>query len=539
MNASILMRLALAVEMGTNEDLTLVREPKDSDDTGTGSGDSDDSEQGDESEQGDGSGDSEQGDEQGESGEGESGESGEEDGDEQGGDSGGSGDSEGESGEGDSGEGESGEGESGEGESGKGGDDEATGNGDGGGDSEGGEGYTDGGSSPSDPSGADKEGPQGAGGHCDLGEDPQAFLEGLLEAMSALEPGESPLLDNSEAMAQVVEELREDDCKPGEAVWRPYDEAADEIVKPRGDKRLADQYRKDAKILTAAMRTMFRRRFLQNRHPQVVHGVRKGIGLSQERMVRTWVEVQSGLKPSAPDYDEIESDAPTIAVAVVGDESGSMQGRPAQAAATAMIALAEAFDSLGCPVMCCGPRNGRGYSGNSMAADQAALENIGQELRLNGSYHRHHASRIDLFKDWDESFRQCKDRFGSYTATGGTPLSDGIQYALRALNERPERFRIVVVLTDGEPDYSHTPVVRRQIRLAREAGIHVIGIGIEGAEYSVPALFPDNHIVVEDLQQLPKKMLGVVQNIVFPKAAKKAKFDGKAGRGKSRKARRF
>ena len=476
MFGSILMRLAIASETGTNEDLTLVREPKDDD--GTGNGDED-------------------GDEQGE---GESGESGDEDG-------------EGES-EGDS----------------EGGDD-ATGNGDGG-DSEGGEGYTDGDSGPSDPS---KEGPEGAGGHSDLGDDPKAFLEGLLSALQNMD--ESPVLDGSKALAEVVESLREDDCQKGEAVWRPYNEAADEVIKPRADKVLADMYRKDAKLLTAAMRTMFRRRFLQNRHPTEVHGVKKGIGLSQERLVATWVEVQSGLKPSAPDYDEIEASAPTLAVAVVGDESGSMQGRPAQAAATAMIALAESFDSLGCPVMCCGPRNGRRTTGEY--ADEAFLEGVGESVNNSSTYHRHHSSRIDLFKDWHESFRQCKDRFGSYTASGGTPLSDGIQYALRALNERTERFRVVVVLTDGEPDYSHTPVVRRQIRLAREAGIHVIGVGIEGAEYSVPALFPDNHIVVEDLQQLPKRMMAAVEGIVFPKKAKKAKFDGKAKRAKARKPRRF
>ena len=348
---------------------------------------------------------------------------------------------------------------------------------------------------------------------------------------------DSPILDGSKALAEVVAECRDDDILKGEAVWRPYNEAGDEVIKPRGDKRLADQYRKDAKILTAAMRTMFRRRFLQNRHPTEVHGVKKGIGLSQERLVATWVEVQSGLKPSAPDYDEIEASAPTLAVAVVGDESGSMQGRPAQAAATAMLAIAESFDSLGCPVMCCGPRNGR--RATSESADHAFLEGVGESVNTSSTYHRHRSSRIDLFKDWHESFRQCKDRFGSYTASGGTPLSDGIQYALRALNERTERFRVVVVLTDGEPDYSHTPVVRRQIRLAREAGIHVIGVGIEGAEYSVPALFPDNHIVVEDLQQLPKRMMAAVEGIVFPKKAKKAKFDGKAKRAKARKPPRF
>ena len=372
-----------------------------------------------------------------------------------------------------------------------------------------------------------------AGGHSDLGDDPEgmddAFLQNLLDGLE--NPDSAGLKDNNEAMSEATESCRDDSCEAGEAVWRPYDEKADTVAKPRGDKARADHYRKAARVLTAALKTQFRRKFLQARDPREQHGVKRGRDLSERRLVESFIEIKSNVVPTRPDYRIEERQDVSLAIAVVGDESGSMWGEPAAAAATAMIALAESFDALGAPVMCCGPRNGGNSSNYNQ--DYYAQEAIGAEMAVNGNYHRFHGSRIDLFKDWDESFRQCKDRFGAYKAAGSTPLSDGIQYALRALNERTERYRVVIVLTDGCPD--NPAVVKRQIRLAREAGIFVVGVGIQGAEYYVPQLFPDHHIVVPSLDALPKRMMEVVGNIVFPKRSRKAALDG--GRKRQRASR--
>ena len=74
-------------------------------------------------------------------------------------------------------------------------------------------------------------------------------------------------------------------------------------------------------------------------------------------------------------------------------------------------------------------------------------------------------------------------------ATGGTPMADGVQFGMQALSDRPERHRVLFVLTDGEPDWEHRGVMRRQIRLAREAGIEVVGIGIDSGCYGVTQTF--------------------------------------------------
>jgi hypothetical protein len=371
-----------------------------------------------------------------------------------------------------------------------------------------------------------------AGGHDDQGE----FAEAMIDGLKA--PETAGLKDNNSALEDATNNCRaDDDCESGERVWRPYDASLDTVAKPKGNREQSERMRKAAAVICAAFRTQFRRRFLQAKNPRIRHGVRRGRDLSEERLVESYVEILSGVRPSRPDYKiEAEEDV-SIAIGVVVDQSGSMHGREQHAAAVSMIAIAEAFDSLNAPVMCCGPRNGgRGTRGgrDTFSEDYYAEDNAGGSCeRPDGNYHRHSGVRIDLFKDWNESFKQCKDRFSAVQATGSTPLSDGVQFALQELSTRPERHRVIIVLTDGSPD--QPAVVRRQIRLAKEAGIIIVGIGISGAEYYLPQLFPEHHIVVHDLTMLPKRMMEVIGAIIFPKTAKKANLDGKIGNARQRR----
>jgi len=383
----------------------------------------------------------------------------------------------------------------------------------------------------------DRDGPTGAGGNVALGDkqdgethDWAAMADALREGMEAGNPG---TVDSGKALQAAVEGERDDHCEDGEAVWRPYDPEADRVVKPRGNTAQAEALRKRARTLTAALRASFRRKFLQYRDPKVTHGVKRGKDLSERRLVESFVEIKSGINPTRPDYRiEAQRDV-SLAVAVVGDESGSMYGQELIAASTAMIAIAEAFDSLGSPVMCCGPRDGGSginWSGHhDRAGDRYDRDRLGVTQADTAQYHREWPIVMDLFKDWDEPFRSCKRRFAAYSATGSTPLSDGIQYALDSISDRPERHRIVLVLTDGEPN--NPWVVRRQIRLAKEAGVTVIGVGISDGCHRVPGLFPDHHVKVSDLSELPKRMIAAVEEIVFPKTGgKRVALDGQIKR---------
>jgi len=497
-------------------------ETKEGDDAGDGDGDPTDGDSG--SEKGEdtdseGDGDAEgkgssDGDEDTEGDESESGESGED------GDS----DSEGaKSGEGD-GDGESGSQDGSEGEDEAGKTDTYT-------DDRGITGKADKGASSTDPTDSETEGggERQAGGHSDQGDSeapnlPADFAEKVAEAMGNEQVG-SGLLDNNEAMSQAMNnEYDKEDCYEGEQVWRPYCPEYDDvsIVKPRNTEarmRQAKSLRASVKNEIAVIRARLRTKFLSARTPKVVHGLRNGDALSTRRMVQTMTEINLGREPTRPDYKTYHKPDCSLAVAVVIDESGSMCSSRIDAA-RAMLAIAEPLESLGAPVLCIGSRDGHYVGGGG-----------GYDANGNPRFHRNSGVRIDVFKDWNEPLRRCLPRFACTRAEGSTPLSDGIQYAMQTLSARSERHRIIMVVTDGCPN--NPRVVRRQIRLAAAAGITIIGVGIDYGCDAVVDLFP-THVAVHNIKDLPTSMINVLDNIVFPRKAKKVELDGKFGRVKRR-----
>ena len=138
--------------------------------------------------------------------------------------------------------------------------------------------------------------------------------------------------------------------------------------------------------------------------------------------------------------------------------------------------------------------------------------------------------KYDVFKDWDEDMRikRVVSRFSAYKADGGTPLSDGVAFALESISQRPERHRCIVVLTDGCPN--NASVMRYLVRKAREAGIVIIGVGIgKGMEITLKALYPDNYVAVDNLTDLAPALVSQIEGVVFPtRGGKKVDLGGKA-----------
>ncbi len=370
----------------------------------------------------------------------------------------------------------------------------------------------------------------GAGGHCDSGSarDDRAIAQALLQAIENNE--DSGLADNNGALGNALEELRDkdQDCEAGERPWRPYDREFDtvELVQTRsGDKDVARRISNSVKKEVAAIRSRLRSKFLQNRAPRTIHGVQNGRGLSERRLVQSMVEVRAGSRPTRPDYTKVRKPDCSLAVAIVLDESGSMSSHLGDAS-RAMAAIAEPLDAVGAPVMALGFRDG---GGRNHPSHDEMYDSNGQMI-----FHRYSGIRIDVFKQWDEKWRKVMPRIARTRATGGTPMSDGIQYALQGLSDRTERHRVMLVITDGYPNGGHAEVMRRQIRIAREAGIAIVGIGIDGGCEAVGHHF-DLSVQCHTLSELPKKLLDVLEEIVFPSQSKAATFDGKMKQLKGRR----
>jgi hypothetical protein len=356
---------------------------------------------------------------------------------------------------------------------------------------------------------------KGAGGNAADRDDDEGDIN--LDALrDALRNGENALMDNAEALREAIwGDESGDDSEQHEQVWRPERPDLDRVVRPRGDFATARLMREQARELASAITAQFRRKFLAARRPKPFHGVRYGRGLSERRLVDTMVEIKSGIRPTRPDYTIHKGMDTSLAIAVVGDQSGSMSGRPAHYAAMAMLALADSFESMGSPVMCCGVRDGR--SSRNWEHSEGVVTDLPSGGRITYSRADWQQVTYDVFKDWHEPMRNKRvvSRFSAYKADGGTPLSDGVAFALESISERPERHRVIVVLTDGMPNNSAT--MRYLVRKAREAGVTVVGVGIGYGMNSVKELYPDKNVVVENIKDLPRELLTQIESIVFPR----------------------
>lgn len=330
------------------------------------------------------------------------------------------------------------------------------------------------------------------------------------------------LLDNNSALGTVVEaeveaeERREGGVKQGEDVWRPYEPGLDEVrvVEPsRAGKdhdrdvarALYDSVRKETSYLRARLRMILRAMEMID----VVHGLPKG-KLSNRRLVNAKLALRDRQIPRDVFMQKSEQLDTSIAAAVVMDESGSMDRR-LKDATRVMCAITEPLDALGCPVQVTGFRDGNRSRGHMHDADSGRRD-----------YHRYHGIVHDVFKGFDEPLRACMWRFANTIATGGTPMADGIQFGLDSLNRRSEGHRILFVVTDGEPNYSHRPIIARQIRLAKEAGIHIVGVGLGHGAQGVTTLF-DDHVWTDKIEDMPKALIAKINQIVDTRVSKRGR----------------
>ena len=329
----------------------------------------------------------------------------------------------------------------------------------------------------------------------------------LLEAFESGLTGN--LLDSSSALTQELAQAHKKEekaQKKNERPYRPYTTAEDRIImqtSTEADRAAVAKVLKSVKSVTSYLRAHMKLMFRALDNVGRAYGVPKGQRLSERDLVDTVACVRGGADPRrAFMEEELEVDT-SIAAALVLDESGSMS-YISVITRQGLLAVCESMDNLGAKVRVAGFQSGGGV--------HIADEDCRDYSRMS-QYHRSEGVNHHIFKKFDERFDIIKGRFNSLRASGGTPMSDGIQLALDSLNTRKEAHKIVFVFTDGCPDGGHEGVIRGQCRRATEAGVLVIGVGLgEGASY-VEHTFPDS-VYAENLTKLPNLLVAKVRDLV-------------------------
>ncbi|MBK1699948.1 VWA domain-containing protein [Thiococcus pfennigii] len=122
------------------------------------------------------------------------------------------------------------------------------------------------------------------------------------------------------------------------------------------------------------------------------------------------------------------------------------------------------------------------------------------------------AARVTRLVRHGQSPRACAGAFVQ-SARGGTPMAQALWYAAADLLARREARRMLIVLTDGEPDDRSEAL--RLLGLARQAGIEAVGVGI-GVD--VRHLFP-SAIEVSEARDLKGALFGVAERLLLGAAA--------------------
>lgn len=353
-----------------------------------------------------------------------------------------------------------------------------------------------------------EKGGNGAGGG--VSKTPQTLLDQIKDLFNNGLGAE--LLDNNTAMEQAIaDKIKEIESTlmPGEKPYVVGDITYDEINFVREGssskgyaQNLVDQVREQTNYLRSSLRQMVRA--MEHTHTQ--HGVRRGNFLSNRTMVDTVISMKNNKVPQRAFFNKDDQIDTSIACAICLDQSGSMSGSLTEATKM-LIALTEPIDSIGGKVLAYGFRNHwHRYVGSHPE-----------------SSHRHednHPLTYDVFKSWNERFVTVKGRFAHTVADGSTPMADGIQFGLDSIKVRPEKHRILFVLTDGEPNYGHTPVIQWQQRVAKEMGIHIVGVGWGRDAQSVKTLYKDN-VWCQNVEDVPSALVFKLRSLLKERVRRK------------------
>lgn len=325
----------------------------------------------------------------------------------------------------------------------------------------------------SDPQQGEDEASPGSGESMEL-DLPPNFLELAQEILSQ----DGAAMDAAAAFEAAFKDERDRehtdrqrDVKDGEQPYIPH-RIPVTFVNLKDNSGDASRLLDAVKSETVALRSKLRTLVLAQEMADTVFGVHKGRGLSARHLVDTKAALMQGDSPTSAYWDRTEGEEVSTAVCMILDTSGSTQ-RYLQDLVQGLLAILDPLERLGCATMAF-------------------------------SFVWNNTVELGKLKDWHEPFSKVKGRFGALEATGGTPTAEGLYYAIKAIEKRPEGRRLIFVVTDGEADDPQT--VRWLTRRAKEAGIYVIGVGVTEGARNVTRLFED-HVYVPRTSELPKVLV--------------------------------
>jgi cobalamin biosynthesis protein CobT len=138
-----------------------------------------------------------------------------------------------------------------------------------------------------------------------------------------------------------------------------------------------------------------------------------------------------------------------------------------------------------------------------------ALDRLGMTFALTGYTASGKLSRI-LYKQFDESYTDVKTRLLGMRHRMGTLTAEHIPFALRRLEKRNERKRILIVVTDST-DIESPVRLREAILDAKEADIELIGVGVHT---NLMSDYYGIFIEITDISDFARQLLELLKSVL-------------------------
>lgn len=311
-------------------------------------------------------------------------------------------------------------------------------------------------------------------------------------------------LSISRHLVDRIAEISRDNCS---SAYRVYDRSQDvlefaQVGNPSEYQRILDEVRPHVAGLRQRLVQTFKARSQCRYQPDP-----NGSKLDRKRLHTICLPL-----PSAPFRSKVMGVSDDVAVSLLVDLSGSMQGRRLQLAQQCSVLLAETMDKLGFPLE---------IIGATTVSDRRYLKHLRKDeginiSRIESEFTRCIPTQHIVFKSFAEPLRRCRSRFGSMTASHYTPLNESVLISGRRLLQQKASRRILIVLTDGACYLgckSTQHIVQKNLLDNLEAlgksGIELIGVGIK-SPYVLDTF--QTAINIEALEELPTQFFKLISS---------------------------
>lgn len=204
------------------------------------------------------------------------------------------------------------------------------------------------------------------------------------------------------------------------------------------------------------------------------------------------------------------------AVTLLCDNSGSMGGEKMKLCMISAFALSQVLDRVKIAHEVIGFTTGGWYNIPETLRDAIDREMAASKIR----WDRVEPIVMPIYKDFEERMSpQVKERFAymmfAQPGLNGNIDGESLEYAAIRLLKRPEKRKVMLVLSDGQPagSYKSGPHLSYMVKhLEEDFNIECIGIGI--MDKSVKRFYPKN-VVINDVKELPTTVIGEIRKLLM------------------------